>query len=255
MAIIIKTKEQIDTIREGGKILAEVLKEVGKAVAPGVSTKALDDLAYRLIKERGGEPAFLNYKPEGHIKAFPASLCASVNTEIVHGIPNEKKILKEGDIISIDLGIKYKGLFTDHAVTLPVGNISKDLKALLNDTREALYVGIEAAHGGNTVGDIGYAIESFVNKRYGIIKDLSGHGVGVEIHEDPFVPNFGKKGKGEKLVPGMVIAIEPMLTLGGDDIDVAGDGYTIRTSDGSKNAHFEHTILITEGEAEILTSI
>lgn len=255
MAIIIKTKEQIDTIREGGKILAEVLKEVGKAVAPGVSTKALDDLAYKLIKERGGEPAFLNYKPEGHIKAFPASLCTSINTEIVHGIPNEKNILKEGDIISIDLGIKYKGFFTDHAVTLPVGNISKDLKALLNDTREALYVGIEAARGGNTVGDIGYAIESFVNKRYGIIKDLSGHGVGVEIHEDPFVPNFGKKGKGEKLVPGMVIAIEPMLTLGGDDIDVAGDGYTIRTSDGSQNAHFEHTILITEGEAEILTSI
>ncbi len=255
MGIIIKTNEQIDTIREGGKILAEVLKEVGKAVAPGVSTKALDDLAYKLIKERGGEPAFLNYKPEGHIKAFPASLCTSINTEIVHGIPNEKNILKEGDIISIDLGIKYKGLFTDHAVTLSVGNISKDLKALLNDTREALYVGIEAARGGNTVGDIGYAIESFVNKRYGIIKDLSGHGVGVEIHEDPFVPNFGKKGKGEKLVPGMVIAIEPMLTLGGDDIDVAGDGYTIRTSDGSQNAHFEHTILITEGEAEILTSI
>lgn len=254
MGIIIKTQEQIEALREGGKILAEVLKKVSQAVVPGVSTKDLDNLAYKLTKEAGGEPAFLGYTPEGHDKPYPASLCVSVNTEIVHGVPKENNVLKEGDIVSIDLGLKYKGLFTDHAITLPVGNISKNLEKLLQDTREALYVGIEAAKGGNTVGDIGYAIEQFVNKRYGIIKDLSGHGVGVEIHEDPFVPNFGKAGKGEKLVPGMVIAIEPMLTLGGDDIVVAGDGYTIRTADGSKNAHFEHTILITEGEAEILTT-
>lgn len=253
MGIIIKTEEQIEKLREGGAILARVLKEVAKAVKPGVSTGELDDLAYKLIKEAGGEPAFLGYKPEGHSEPYPASLCTSVNTEIVHGIPDENEILKEGDIVSIDLGLKYKGMFTDHAMTVPVGNISKDLQKLLQDTREAMHVGIEAARGGNTVGDIGHAIEQFVNKRYGIVRDLSGHGVGVEIHEDPFVPNYGKAGKGEKLVPGMVIAIEPMLTLGGEDIVVAGDGYTIRTQDGSKNAHFEHTILITEGEAEILT--
>lgn len=255
MATIIKTKEQIEILREGGKILARILKEVGEHVKPGISTKELDNIAYKLIKEAGGEPAFLGYTPEGHGTPYPASLCVSVNTEIVHGVPKEKNILKDGDIVSIDLGLKYKGLFTDHAITLPVGNISKKLQELLRDTREAMHVGIESARGGNTVGDIGYAIEQFVNKRYGIIKDLAGHGVGVKIHEDPFIPNFGKKGKGEKLIPGMVIAIEPMLTLGGDNIVVSDDEYTIRTVDGSKNAHFEHTILITDGDAEILTQL
>lgn len=253
MAIIIKTKEEIDILRAGGKRLSAILAQVAQKVRPGISTYELDQYAYELIKEGGDEPAFLGYKPEGHRKAFPASLCTSVNSEVVHGIPRKDKILKEGDIICIDLGLKHKGLFTDHAVTVAVGAISKESQKLLDATREALAVGIEQAVAGNTVGDIGHAIESFVNKRYGIVRELSGHGVGKYIHEDPYVPNFGKKGKGAKLIPGMVVAIEPMLNIGRADIISMSDGYTIKTADGSRSAHFEHTILITEGEPEILT--
>jgi methionyl aminopeptidase len=255
MTVIIKTKEQIEIIREGGKILAEVLRKVSKKVAPGISTYELDKYAYDLIKEKGGIPAFLNYRPDGAPKAFPASICISVNNEIVHGIPLKTRILKEGDIVSLDLGLKYKGLFTDHAVTVPVGKISKKDQDLLDKTKKALEIGIWAACGGATVGDIGYAIESFVNRKYGIVRELSGHGVGVKIHEDPYVPNYGKKGKGQKLIPGMIIAIEPMLNIGKDNIVSANDDWTIKTSDGSRSAHFEHTILITEGDAEILTVI
>ncbi|MBP6908438.1 MAG: type I methionyl aminopeptidase [Candidatus Pacebacteria bacterium] len=254
MAIIIKTKEEIDILRAGGKRLSAILAKVAGIVRPGISTYELDQYAYELIKEGGDEPAFLGYKPEGHRKAFPASLCTSVNSEVVHGIPRKDKILKEGDIICIDLGLKHKGLFTDHAVTVAVGAISKESQKLLDATREALALGIEQAIAGNTVGDIGHAIESFVNKRYGIVRELSGHGVGKYIHEDPYVPNFGKKGKGAKLIPGMVIAIEPMLNIGRADIVSMSDGYTIKTADGSRSAHFEHTILITEGEPEILTA-
>lgn len=255
MGIIIKTKEEIEILREGGKRLATILAKVAKKVAPGVSTMDLDKYAYELIKEGGDEPAFLNYKPEGHHKAFPASLCTSVNSEVVHGIPNANKILKEGDIISIDLGLKHKGLFTDHAITVGVGNISKKDRELLQATNESLMVGIQAAQCGNTVGDIGYAIEKFVGNKYGIVRELSGHGVGKYIHEDPYIPNFGKKGKGEKLVSGMVIAIEPMLNIGKKDIVSMSDGYTIKTADGARSAHFEHTVLITDGEPEILTVI
>lgn len=255
MAVIIKTKEEIEILREGGKRLAAILVKVAKKVTPGVTTKELDDYAYKLIKEGGDEPAFLGYKPEGHSKAYPASLCTSVNNEIVHGIPKTNKILKEGDIISIDLGLKHKGLFTDHAITVPVGKIAKASKDLLDTTKEALLVGINEAKAGNTVGDIGFAIEKFVNRKYGIVRELSGHGVGIKIHEDPYIPNYGKKGKGQKLIPGMVVAIEPMLNIGGAGIVSMSDGYTIKTADGSRSAHFEHTILITDGEPEILTMI
>lgn len=255
MGIIIKTKEEIEILREGGRRLASILAKVGEKVAPGVTTAELDKYAYDLIKEGGDEPAFLNYKPEGQTRSFPASLCTSVNNEVVHGIPSPNKVLKDGDIISIDLGIKHKGMFTDHAITLPVGKASKESSILLETTHEALLVGIEAAKNGNTVGDIGHAIEQFVNRRYGIVRELSGHGVGKKIHEDPYIPNFGKRGKGEKLVPGMVIAIEPMLNIGKADIITLSDGYTIKTADGSRSAHFEHTVLITEGDAEILTIV
>lgn len=253
MSVIIKTPEQIEKIREGGKILAKVLKEVSKKVKPGISTYELDKYAHDLIKKEGGKPAFLNYKPHGARTAFPATLCTSVNNEIVHGIPSRGKILKEGDIISLDIGMEYKGCFTDHAVTVPVGKISKRDKELLDDTKKALEVGIWAARGGDTVGDIGHAIETFVYKKYGIVRELAGHGVGKEIHEDPYVPNYGKPGKGQKLIPGMIIAIEPMLNIGSAHIITASDDWTIKTLDGSRSAHFEHTILITEGEAEILT--
>ncbi len=255
MNIIIKTPDQIKKIREGGKILAKVLDKVAKKVAPGISTYELDKYAHDLIVEGGDIPAFLNYRPVGAPTAFPATICISVNNEIVHGIPKKNRILKEGDIVSLDLGLKHQGFFTDHAVTVPVGKISKKDEKLLEATKKALEIGIWAAQGGATVGDIGHAIESFVNGKYGIVRELAGHGVGVKIHEDPYVPNYGKPGKGQKLIPGMIIAIEPMLNIGGDYIISADDNWTIKTADGSKSAHFEHTILITEGDAEILTTL
>lgn len=257
--IIIKTSEEIKIIRECGKRLATVLHKVKDMVAPGVSTKDLDMYAEKLIREMGDEPAFLGYRPDGANIPFPATLCVSVNDEVVHGIPNKNKILKEGDLVSIDLGVKHKGLFTDMAMTVPVGKVNPIHLKLMQATEQALQVGIKAAQGGGTVGDIGYAIESFVRAqkgvKYGIVEVLSGHGVGRKIHEDPYIPNFGKPGKGEKLVPGMILALEPMLNLGTKHVTIDDDGYTIHTADGKWSAHFEHTILITEGEAEILTSL
>ncbi len=261
--IIIKTKEEIEILREGGRRLATVLQKLKAKVASGISTKELDLYAEKLIRDGGDEPAFLNYRPSGAKSPFPASLCVSVNDEVVHGIPNKNKILKEGDIVSLDLGIKHRGLFTDSAITVPVGNISSGSEKLLEVTERALYVGIESAIAGNTTGDIGYAIEQFVhsrpdknkNQQYGIVEVLAGHGVGKYIHEDPYIPNFGKKGKGEKLVPGMVVALEPMLNNGTKNVTIDDDEWTFRTADGKRSAHFEHTILITESEAQILTKV
>jgi methionyl aminopeptidase len=256
--IVIKTKEEIKILREGGKHLATVLYKVKDKVLSGISTKELDLYAEKLIREMGDTPAFLNYRPQGARIPFPASLCVSVNDEVVHGIPSKSRILKEGDIVSLDLGIKHSGLFTDMAITVPVGVAGKSDTKLMQITEQALQVGIDAASAGNTVGDIGNAIENFIrsqekNQRYGIVEVLSGHGVGRSIHEDPYIPNFGKKGTGAKLVPGMVIAIEPMLNNGTKNVTIDADGYTFRTADGKNSAHFEHTILITENEAEILT--
>lgn len=255
--IRIKTDEQISILREGGKRLATILYKVKEKVAPGISTKELDEYAEKLIRDGGDEPAFLNYRPHGVKTSYPASLCVSVNDEVVHGIPNKKRILKEGDIVSIDLGLKHKGLFTDMALTVPVGEISESSKKLLDMTEKALHVGIMAAQNGAKVGDIGFAIESFVKKNgnYGIVDILSGHGVGIEIHEDPYIPNFGKKGVGATLKKGMVIAIEPMLNMGSKIVTIDDDEYTFRTKDGKKSAHFECTIAITDGEPEILTKI
>lgn len=253
MSVIIKNEEQIKIIREGGKILAETMKKIVDFIKPGISTYDIDAYAYKIIKENGDYPASLNYKPEGADSAYPASICISVNNEVVHGIPSKKRILKEGDIVSLDLLLNHKGYFTDHAVTVGVGKISKKDEELLEITKKALDIGIWAARGGDTVGDIGHAIESFINKKYGIVRELAGHGVGVKIHEDPYIPNYGKAGKGQKLIPGMIVAIEPMINAGGDDIITLSDGWTIKTADGSRSAHFEHTILITEGDAEILT--
>jgi methionyl aminopeptidase len=253
MNIIIKNKEDIKKIREGGKILAKIMTKAGKILKPGISTFEIDEYVYKLIKENDAFPAFLNYRPRGMKTAFPSSVCVSINDEIVHGIPNKNKILKEGDIVSLDIGLKYKGLYTDHAMTFPVGRISEVNKKLLEATKKALEIGIKAIKPNNTIGDIGYAIETFVNKRYGIVRDLAGHGVGKEIHEDPYVPNYGRAGSGEKLVPGMIIAIEPMLCLGTHQIEVDNDDWTVRTRDGKNSAHFEHTVLITKNKPEILT--
>jgi methionyl aminopeptidase len=253
--IKLKTKEEIEILKEGGKRHAFILAEVSKKVVPGVSTEDLEKYVEKLIKEGGDKGAFFNYTPRGAKRPYPANLCVSVNNEIVHGIPNEKpRILQEGDVVSLDLGLIHEGLITDAAVTLPVGNVSEEDRKLLEHCKEALHLGVKAARGGGNIGDIGFAIESFVRPLgYGLCEGLSGHGVGYSVHEDPFVPNDGRKGTGEKLVPGMVIAIEPMLSLGTDKIILASDGYTYKTADGSNAAHFEHTIAITENDPIILT--
>jgi methionyl aminopeptidase len=260
--IIKKTPEEIEIIRECGRRLATVLYKVRDKIAPGVSTKDLDVYAEKLIREMGDQPAFLGYRPEGARIPFPATLCVSVNDEVVHGIPRKDRILKEGDLVSIDLGVKHRGFFTDMALTAPVGKVSGAEMKLLAATEEALHEGVKAARTGNTVGDIGHAIESFVRaqqkkqgQKYGIVEVLAGHGVGHKIHEDPFIPNFGKPGRGEKLAPGMVLALEPMLNLGTKEVTMDDDEYTFRTADRKKSAHFEHTILVTEDEPEILTKI
>lgn len=255
--IKIKTKEDIQKLREGGRRHAEILGLLKNMIKPGVSAKELDDEAHRLILEGGDVPAFLNYKPRGESRPFPASLCVSINDEIVHGIPNEKeKILKDGDIVTIDLGLIHKGMITDAAITVPVGNISPELGKLLDVTRDALYAGIKAAKGGKRVGDIGVAIERLaVAAGLGVVEELSGHGVGYSVHEDPFVPNYGVAGTGDVLKPGMVLAIEPIFNLGDHRTILDKDGYTYRTKDGKPSAHFEHTILITKGDPEILTKI
>jgi methionyl aminopeptidase len=253
--IKLKTKEEIETMKEGGKRHSFILSEIANKVAPGISTQVLEDFARKLIEEGGDKPAFLNYTPRGAKRPYPAALCVSVNNEIVHGIPNEESlILQEGDIVALDLGLVHKGLITDSAITVAVGKIKEEDRKLLEHCKESLYKGIKEARAGNHVGDIGFAIGSFARSLgYGLCEGLAGHGVGYKVHEDPFVPNEGVKGEGELLKPGMVIAIEPMLTLGRDEIVLAKDGYTYKTKDGSNSAHFEHTIAITEGEPIILT--
>jgi methionyl aminopeptidase len=253
--ITIKTKEDIAILREGGKRHATILRELAVMVKPGIRAVELDNRARELIAKGGDKAAFLNYKPYGAKRPFPAALCVSVNDEVVHGIPNEgDKVLKEGDIVTLDLGLTHKGLITDAAITVPVGKIPPELERLLDTTEKALRAGIKAAKGGKRVGDISTAIERVgLAGRYGIVEELAGHGVGYDVHEDPYVPNYGEAGKGEALKPGMVIAIEPMFNLGGREVELDPDGYTFRTADGKPSAHFEHTVLITKGDAEILT--
>lgn len=252
---LVKTKEEIELLREGGKRLGVILESAAGRVTPGVTTAELNSYAEELIREGGDIPAFLNYTPHGSDRPYPAALCVSVNDEIVHGIPNEDPItLKEGDIVGLDIGLTHKGMIVDTAVTVPVGAVSSDVQELLNVTKKSLTVGMDVIKAGAHVGDIGHAIESFVDGRYGIVEELGGHGVGREVHEDPMIPNFGKKGTGEKLIAGMVIALEPMLNLGTKQIDLADDGYTFKTADGKKSAHFEHTVLVTEDGYEVLTT-
>ena len=249
----LKTEKEIEILREGGKRLANILRQVSERVEPGVRTADLDLLADRLIREGGDKPAFKGYKPTGAKRAYPASLCVSVNEEIVHGIPGVR-LLKAGDIVSLDLGLEHEGLFTDMAITMPVGQISDKQKELLSVTRESLAKGIKVASPGRHLGDVGYAIGSHIEaKGFGLVRDLCGHGVGHQPHEDPYVPNFGDPGTGLVLKPGLIIAIEPMATLGGGEIRPEKDGYTYSTEDGSLAAHFEQTIAVTESGPEILT--
>lgn len=253
--IRLKSLDQIQIMHEGGKRHAEILRALAEMVTPGLSTLILEEEALRLISAHGDTPAFLNYSPKGAPRPFPAALCVSINDEIVHGIPNEKeRILREGDIVSLDLGLKHKGFITDSAVTVPVGAVDDESRDIMRLAREALEAGIKAAQLGAHVGDIGEAVHKVVKGTgYSLAEDLAGHGVGFEVHEDPFVPNIGRKGEGEKLVPGMVIAIEPMVNAGDSAIADTDDGYTIVTADGSRSAHFEHTIAITETGNIVLT--
>lgn len=248
----IKTEEEIAIIAEGGKLLGDILARTAMLVKPGISTKELNDYADSEIRKVGGIPSFIGYGPKNN--TFPAALCTSINDVVVHGIPSAKDILKEGDVVGLDIGMKYKGLYTDTALTVPVGKINAGLERLLKTTQRALMAGIDTAKPGNRLGDVGASIQAEADReRFGVVRDLVGHGVGYEVHEDPMVPNYGTRGTGAILKEGMVLAIEPMFTMGGYEVYFDNDGWTIRTEDGSVSAHFEHTIVVREGGAEILT--
>lgn len=255
--IKLKTPEEIEKLKIGGQKLAQILQELKKDVVPGASSVDLNEKGDRLIREAGGEPSFLGYTPTGANRPFPAAICVSVNDEIVHGIPNEEeKIIKDGDVVTLDAGLIYDGLFTDHAITIIVGEVDKSVRELVTRTEEALMAGIKQARVGNRIGDIGAAILKVAESAdLSVVESLTGHGVGYGVHEDPYVPNYGRAGEGELIEEGLVIAIEPMFALGGDEIKVARDGYTYLTADGSISAQFEHTIAVTADGPVILTKI
>lgn len=254
--MIITTDIERATLLEAGKRLARVLQALRAKVAPGVTTEELDDLAEQLIRAGDDNPSFLGYTPEGAHRAYPASLCVSINDEVVHGIPNESiKTLKEGDIVGLDLGLTHSGIVVDAAITVPVGEVDEESKELLRVTERALMSGIKKAVPGNRIGDIAQAIQKEIESAgFKVVKELGGHGVGELVHEEPFIPNFGQAGKGELLSEGMVLALEPISVAGKASVTLAPDGYTYRTRDGSRSAHFEHTILIEKDGARIITA-
>lgn len=257
MMIKIKTKEEMEILKEGGKILTEVLKELEKFAEPGVSTGFLNQKAREMILAspwRGALPSFEGYKSGFSDKPYPAAICASLNNVVVHGLPSEKVILKEGDILKLDLGVKYKNLFTDAAVTIGIGKMTDEKNKLINVTKRALELAINEVKPGNHIGDIGYAIENYVEKKgLSVVKVLVGHGVGFAVHEDPSIPNYGKKGEGPVLKSGMVLAIEPMAALGSGEVELLKDSFGYETVDGSLSAHFEHTVAVTDNGYLILT--
>lgn len=248
MAVSVKSEREIQLMRESCKILAKVYEELEKAIRPGINTKELDTLAEKLIRGYGCVPNFLNYN------GFPGTICASVNEEVVHGIPSKNRVLKDGDIISIDCGCIFKGYHSDAARTYAVGNISAEVQQLMDVTKQAFFEGIKMAKAGNHLYDISNAIDDFVSPYgYGIVKDLVGHGIGTALHEDPQIPNFRQKRKGLLLQPGMTLAIEPMINMGTWEVEWLDDDWTVVSRDGLPSAHYENTILITDGEPEILT--
>lgn len=251
---LVKTASEIDAMRRGGALLSRALQAAVDAVKPGVTMRELDDIATKVIEDGGGKPSFKGYKAGGSIP-FPSTMCISVNDEIVHGVGTRDVVLEEGDIVGLDIGCWLEDLCTDMAVTVPVGTVTKDRLALMRATRDVMMAGVEAAAPGKMIADISGAIEDATDvDRYGIVRSLVGHGVGHKIHEPPNVPNYrGKQFQPVKIVPGMCLAIEPMLTTGSEDTKVAKDGWTIATVDGSDAAHYEVTIAITENGCEILT--
>jgi methionyl aminopeptidase len=246
--IEIKTKDEIAVMRDAGRIVSEILDELERAVAPGVTTWELDQLAEGLIHKKGAKPAFKGYL------GFPCSLCASINYEVVHGIPSKKRKLAPGDLMKLDFGVVYRGYYGDAARTVPVGEVSAEARTLIETTRQSLSNAISAVINGNRIGDIGYAVQSFVEtKGFAVVRDFVGHGIGKKLHEQPQVPNFGEPGTGMKLRPGMVLAIEPMVNLGTHQVEILDDDWTAVTLDRKLSAHFEHTVVLTENGPEILT--
>lgn len=243
-----KTEEEIELLRWNGLLTSQTLAEVGKAVAPGVTTRELDRVAETFIRDHGAEPNFLGYD------GFPSSICASVNDVVVHGFPSDY-VLKEGDIVSIDLGTKYKGYNGDSAYTFPVGEVDAETRKLLDVTKASLYKGIEKAVAGMRTGDIGHAVQSYAESfGFSVVRELEGHGIGRDMHENPGVPNYGKPGHGAKLLEGMTICIEPMINAGNRGVYLARNGWAVHTSDHKKSAHFELTVVVRKGQAELLST-
>ena len=250
MAVTIKSEREIELMREAGKILARTHEELGKELKEGMSTWEINRLGDEIIRSYGCIPSFKNYN------GYPASICVSVNDEVVHGIPSKKRILKEGDIVSLDAGVIYKGYHSDAARTHGVGKISKEAQDLIDATKQSFFEGIRMARAGNRLNDISKSIDYYISGfGYGIVRDLVGHGVGSKLHEDPQIPNFAQRRRGVKLRPGMTLAIEPMINIGTWEVEWLEDDWTVVTADGSLSAHYENTVLITEGEPEILTKL
>jgi len=245
--VIIKSPREIEQLKRSNAMVAEVFEKLRGMIVPGITTKELDQVAEEYILLKGARPAFKGYR------GFPATLCISVNDEVVHGIPGQRR-LEEGDIVSLDVGVNYIGYFGDAAITLPVGEVDPEAKRLLEVTKKALYIGIEKAKAGNRLFDISYAIQSWVESHgFSVVRDFVGHGIGKELHEEPQIPNFGTPHQGPRLEKGMVFALEPMVNEGTHEVRVLSDGWTVVTADGKRSAHFEHTIAITDDGAEILS--
>jgi methionyl aminopeptidase len=246
--IIIKTAEEIELLRASNLLVSKTLAEVGRAIRPGVSTRKLDQIAEGYLRDHGGIPGFLGYN------GFPATLCTSLNDEVVHGIPSARE-LENGDILSVDCGVRLRGYFGDSAYTFSVGEPSEAYRSLMRQTKESLFKGIEMAVAGNRLGDIGYAIQHHAEQAgYSVVREMVGHGLGKDLHEEPEVPNYGKRGSGVKLKEGMVFCIEPMINMGTRFIKQDNDGWTIRTTDGKPSAHYELAVAITKGEADVLST-
>lgn len=252
--IFLKTDEEIELMREANRLVGMTLGEMAKIIKPGVTTAYLDKVANEFIRSHGAIPSFLGYKGGPGVIDFPGAICASVNEQVVHGIPSNYE-LRDGDIISVDCGTEKNGFCGDSAYTFGVGEVSEDVKSLLRTTRESLYEGIAVAVEGNRVGDIGFAVQTYCEKKgYSVVRELVGHGIGRKMHEDPQIPNYGRHGTGPLLKKGMCIAIEPMINMGSKNVVFERDGWTVRTKDHKPAAHFEHTISIREGKADILST-
>ena len=254
MAIHLKNDRDVEGLRRAAGVVGEVLAEAARLVAPGVTTIALDRRAEEIIREAGGRPAFKGYRMGGDTPPFPGSICASRNDVVVHGFPTDVP-LGEGDLLTVDCGVELGGYFGDFAYTFPVGEVSEEKRRLLNVTKQSLYEGITQAVAGHRVGDIGYAVQRFCESRgYGVVRDLVGHGIGRSMHEEPQVPNTGRRGQGKRLKEGMALCIEPMINEGTERVTVDADGWTVRTADGRPSAHYEHMVIVRRGAAEVLSS-